>query len=74
MSFLIFISCQRRRLKDTFFLMLKIKLWKENQIMIYGYGRVSTKGRQWQQCYSEPKEWFKGKVDGKVKTDAAVIN
>lgn len=27
------------------FLMLKIKLRKENQFMIYGYGRVSTKGQ-----------------------------
>lgn len=26
--------------------MPKINLWKENQIMIYGYGRVSTKGQQ----------------------------
>lgn len=27
------------------FLMSKIKLRKENQIMIYGYARVSTKGQ-----------------------------
>ena len=25
--------------------MPKIKLWKENQIMLYGYGRISTKGQ-----------------------------
>ena len=32
-------------MKYLLFLMLKIKLRKEIQIMIYGYGRVSTKGQ-----------------------------